>query len=76
MNGSFYQNPTFPLQDEPVTPPGNMSFMESIPMEQSYIENILRLNSTIKYINIEKHRTELFTLYGVQFWAPNRLFLL
>ena len=34
MNGSFYQNPTFPMQDEQVTPP----------MEQSYIENILRLN--------------------------------
>jgi len=37
---------------------------------------ILRLNSTIKYINIEKHRTELFTLYGVLFWAPNRLLFL
>lgn len=44
MNGSFYQNPTFPLQEEPVTPPGNVSFMETMPMEQSYIENILRLN--------------------------------
>ncbi len=44
MNGSFYQNPTFPNQDEAITPPGNVSFMETMPMEQSYIENILRLN--------------------------------
>lgn len=44
MNGSFYQNPTFPMQEEQVTPPGNISFMDTLPMEQSYIENILRLN--------------------------------
>lgn len=44
MNGSFFQNPTFPNQEEPTTPPGNISFMDSMPMEQSYIENILRLN--------------------------------
>ena len=44
MNGSFYQNPTFPMEDE-MTPPGNISFNnDSISMEQSYIENILRLN--------------------------------
>ena len=52
MNGSFYQNPTFPGNNyqSPQTPPGNISINEvsntSIPltMEQSYIENILRLN--------------------------------
>ena len=52
MNGSFYQNPTFPGNNyqSPQTPPGNISMNEvsntSIPltMEQSYIENILRLN--------------------------------
>lgn len=44
MNGSFYQNPTFPTTEESITPPGNVSFMETLPMEQSYIENILRLN--------------------------------
>lgn len=44
MNGSFYQNPTFPMQEEPITPPGNISFTDTMPMEQSYIENILRLN--------------------------------
>ena len=47
MNGNFYQNPTFPSNNFP-TPPGNMSVSEvnttSMPMEQSYIENILRLN--------------------------------
>lgn len=44
MNGNFYQNPTFPMGDEPVIPSGNISYNESLPMEQSYIENILRLN--------------------------------
>ena len=44
MNGNFYQNPTFPVQEEIVTPPGNISYMDTMPMEQSYIENILRLN--------------------------------
>lgn len=52
MNGSFYQSPTFPGNNyqTPQTPPGNISINDvsntSIPitMEQSYIENILRLN--------------------------------
>ena len=47
MNGSYYQNPTFPTSNYP-TPPGNISISDqdnSIPMmEQSYIENILRMN--------------------------------
>ena len=44
MNGSYYNNPTFP--NDVITkssPPGNISSM-SIPLEQSLIENILRLN--------------------------------
>lgn len=46
MNGSFYQNPTFPSNQKQVTvtPPGNISAEQSLPMEQSLIENILRLN--------------------------------
>ena len=50
MNGNFYQNPTFPKATNnntnlnPVTPPGNISFQSSMPLEQSLIENILRLN--------------------------------
>lgn len=50
MNGSFYQNPTFPGANNPnnnlnsVTPPGNISFQSQMPLEQSLIENILRLN--------------------------------
>lgn len=46
MNGSFYQNPSFPsnINQGMVTPPGNISAEESLPMEQSLIENILRLN--------------------------------
>jgi len=46
MNGNYYQNPTFP-QNSFQTPPGNISITDNsnnIPMEQSYIENILRLN--------------------------------
>lgn len=46
MNGSFYQNPSFPSNQNQaaVTPPGNISAEQSLPMEQSLIENILRLN--------------------------------
>ena len=46
MNGSYYQNPTFPSNNFQ-TPPGNVSVTEianTLPQEQSYIENILRLN--------------------------------
>ena len=44
MNGNYYQNPTFPTNNYQ-TPPGNISVNETnLPMEQSYIENILRLN--------------------------------
>lgn len=44
MNGNYYQNPTFPTNNYQ-TPPGNVSVNETnLPMEQSYIENILRLN--------------------------------
>ncbi len=45
MNGTYYQNPTFPTatsnnyQDN-IVPVGQ----QDLPMEQSYIENILRLN--------------------------------
>ncbi len=49
MNGNYYQNPTFPSNSIPTeviptTPPGNISSSSLMPMEQSYIENILRLN--------------------------------
>ncbi len=51
MNGSFYQNPTFPgatndtnNQNTITSPPGNISFNPLNDGEQSYIENILRLN--------------------------------
>lgn len=47
MNGSFYQNPTFPNSMNFETPPGNMQVSDvssTLPMEQSFIENILRLN--------------------------------
>ncbi len=48
MNGNYYQNPSFP-NAQPNTPtyqspPGNISSESTLPMEQSYIENILRLN--------------------------------
>ena len=47
MNGNYYQNPTFPTNQQPnvnmTVPPGNVSSMEDY-NEQSYIENILRQN--------------------------------
>ena len=50
MNGNFYQNPTFPgnqmNNNGYSTPPGNISSVSEQEdyNEQSYIENILRLN--------------------------------
>ena len=41
MNGTYYQNPTFPgaQNDKPIT-----LAVDELSMEQSYIENIIRLN--------------------------------
>lgn len=47
MNGSFFNTPTFPqatTSNVPKTPPGNISVEQTFPLEQSLIENILRLN--------------------------------
>ncbi len=47
MNGNFFGNPTFPnnTDNNLTSPPGNINYSTaSLPMEQSYIENILRLN--------------------------------
>jgi len=56
MNGNFYPNPTFPttmnpnqpnnMQTNYISPPANMEMnpAEVLPLEQSYLENILRLN--------------------------------
>ena len=48
MNGNLYQNPTFPMNsisDEDVITPINTNvYSKSLDMEQSYIENILRMN--------------------------------
>lgn len=43
MNGNYYQNPTFPTATNGMEVPGNVS-SESLLSEQSYVENILRLN--------------------------------
>lgn len=60
MNGNYYQNPTFPTNQNPMqnqnqtnltSPPGNISSSSYMPMEQSYIENILRLNKG-KRVNV------------------------
>lgn len=57
MNGNFYQNPTFPTNQNqvsnqiPTSPPGNISSSSMMPLEQSYIENILRLNKG-KRVNV------------------------
>lgn len=54
MNGTYYQNPTFPTATEEGNMPPMNNYTSNIvnvddatnqlPMEQSYIENILRLN--------------------------------
>jgi len=51
MNGTYYQNPTFPGAEEEMPQMNNyntnvlpIETSDSFPMEQSYIENILRLN--------------------------------
>ena len=52
MNGNYYQNPTFPSNASPINmdvPSSNMPqpiipTMNSMPMEQSFLENILKLN--------------------------------
>lgn len=45
MNGNYFQNPTFPSSNiDKITPPGNISSGQMLTMEQSLIENILRLN--------------------------------
>ena len=45
MNGNLYQNPTFPNNEEVISTPINTNVYSTlVPMEQSYIENILRLN--------------------------------
>jgi len=57
MNGNFYQNPTFPTNQNqvsnqiPSSPPGNISSSSMMPLEQSYIENILRVNKG-KRVNV------------------------
>lgn len=52
MNNNYYGKPIFPNQNISSTPPGNQNYTSNIsgfeamalPAEQSYIENILRLN--------------------------------
>lgn len=49
MNGSLYQNPTFPnnadnLEKTIIDTPNNSNIYQNLPMEQSYVENILRMN--------------------------------
>ena len=49
MNGNFFQSPTFPGNTQSqITPPGNISNEQTLSMEQSLIENILRLNKDKK----------------------------
>lgn len=42
MNGTYYPNPTFPTNMNNF--PQDQEISTNMPMEQSYIENILRLN--------------------------------
>ena len=68
MNGNFYQNPTFPTnnQENYNTPPGNISTMEDY-NEQSFIENILRLNkgrrvnAYVSFTDSEQWKDKIFS---------------
>lgn len=75
MNGSYYQNPTFPGATDNQnyktnsfqTPPGNISYNPEMDMEQSYIENILRLNkgkrikAYVSYPDSTEWRDKIYT---------------
>ena len=53
MNGNYYSNPTFPNNDYSNQEPNMQPFVpiDDVPMQQSYIENILRLNKG-KRVNV------------------------
>ena len=71
MNGNFYQNPTFPTNEitekNYSSPPGNISSMAGDYNEQSFIENILRLNkgrkvnAYVSFSDSEKWKDKVFT---------------
>ena len=44
MNGTYYPNPTFPNNINSYPQEPEIQTNNTLPMEQSYIENILRLN--------------------------------
>ena len=64
MNGNYYQNPKFPTIDS------NNSFqfeegyqagtLADMPMQQSYIENILRNNPNIKWRKHNELQQEVY----------------
>lgn len=70
MNGSYYKNPSYPPNMRPadtfVSPNASISATE-LPMEQSYVENILRLNkgkkvkAYVSYSDSVEWRDKIFT---------------
>ncbi len=70
MNGSFFSSPTFPQavnNQVPSSPPTNYSVEQSFPLEQSLIENILRLNkgkrvrAFVSYPDSNEWRDKIYT---------------
>ncbi len=72
MNGSYYKSPLFPNDssyERDTAYPGSMATtnMQDMPMEQSYIENILRLNKGKKatayfsFTDSLTHKDKVFT---------------
>lgn len=68
MNGSFFSSPTFPQAvNNQSSPPANYSVEQSIPLEQSLIENILRLNkgkrvrAFVSYPDSNEWRDKIYT---------------
>ena len=44
MNGSYYKNAMYNSDFDHIRPADNFNNNDELPMEQSYVENILRLN--------------------------------
>ena len=48
MNGSYYKNAMYNSDFDHIRPADNFNNNDELPMEQSYVENILRMNISKK----------------------------
>lgn len=75
MNGSFFENPTFPgdtqmpsqIPNAPINPSGNKDATFTLPSEQKNIEHILRLNkgkkinAYVSFPNTTEWKNKIYT---------------